>query len=345
MWYAGVGRETFPPLGSMMTEKTPDTTRRKPTRRRRLVILCVAGVVLVLAALGYRRFWLSRPVGSGPAGPTVAREPFAEIWTERKVVLLGVGDSITVGLGAAPQRSYFNRLAENPPGKFPEMQGICLSAVLPNLETKNVAVSGSTSIHHLEIVKELPTFDLDTIGLVAMTTGGNDVIHNYGRTPPREGAMYGATPQQAKPWIDAFEKRLGDMLDVLDGKFPGGCHVFLADIYDPTDGVGDADTAGLPGWPDGLAVLGAYNDVIHRVAARRDNVHLVAIHATFLGHGIHCTQFWREHYRADDPHYWYATHLLEDPNARGHDAIRRLFLREMAKVSVRLPGRPVAKTR
>ena len=33
----------------------------------------------------------------------------------------------------------------------------------------------------------------DTFGLVVMTTGGNDVIHHYGRTAPSEGAMYGAT--------------------------------------------------------------------------------------------------------------------------------------------------------
>ncbi|HUT13256.1 MAG TPA: hypothetical protein VMY42_22395 [Thermoguttaceae bacterium] len=34
--------------------------------------------------------------------------------------------------------------------------------------------------------------------------------------------------------------------------------------------------------------------------------------------------------RPEDPHYWYAQNL-EDPNVRGYDAIRRLFLIEMAK--------------
>ncbi|MBC8117927.1 MAG: hypothetical protein H7062_26345 [Candidatus Saccharimonas sp.] len=41
--------------------------------------------------------------------------------------------------------------------------------------------------------------------------------------------------------------------------------------------------------------------------------------AEFLGHGIHCT------------HYWYWDNL-EDPNDRGYDAIRRLFLIEMARI-------------
>jgi hypothetical protein len=50
----------------------------------------------------------------------------------------------------------------------------------------------------------------------------------------------------------------------------------------------------------------------------------------FLGHGIHCTQWSFEHYDSKDPHYWYAWNLV-DPNPRGYDAIRRLFLIEIAK--------------
>ena len=59
-------------------------------------------------------------------------------------------------------------------------------------------------------------------------------------------------------------------------------------------------------------------------------VHLVPMHAEFLGHGIHCAQPWREHYDQTDPHYWYAFNL-EDPNHRGYDALRRLFLIEIAR--------------
>ena len=67
------------------------------------------------------------------------------------------------------------------------------------------------------------------------------------------------------------------------------------------------------------------------------NVHLVDIHSEFLGHGIHCTEWWRKHYKKDDPHYWYARNF-EDPNPRGHDAIRRLFLLKMAEVHADLEG-------
>jgi lysophospholipase L1-like esterase len=273
------------------------------------------------------------PVGEGPAGPSVDRTAFAQPWTERNVLLLGVGDSVTAGFGVRQNHSYFGRLVENPDDELPDVDGICLRAVLPNLTVKNLAVSGTTSLEHVEILRDrLDPPEPDTFGLVVMTTGGNDVIHNYGRTPPREGAMYGATLEQARPWIEAFEKRLHEMIDLIEQRFPGGCLIFLADIYDPSDGVGDAASAGLPEWPDCLAVVGAYNDVIRRVAKARPSVRLVPMHETFLGHGIHCAQPWREHYRPEDAHYWYATNL-EDPNDRGYDAIRRVFLIEMAKAA------------
>ena len=40
--------------------------------------------------------------------------------------------------------------------------------------------------------------------------------------------------------------------------------------------------------------------------------------------------FWCKHYHSDDPHFWYFSNV-EDPNERGYDALRRLFLIEIAK--------------
>ncbi len=315
--------------------------RSAPRRTARLLLLVAAGLALVGGGLAYEHYWLARPIGEGPAGPVVPREPFRSVWTTRKVLLVGLGDSVTAGFGVRPGYGYFDRLAENPAGEFAQMRGISLKAVLPSLRVQNLARSGSTSIHHVDLLRhDLVRQDAQTLGLVAITSGGNDLIHNYGRTPPREGAMYGATLTQARPWIAAYQRRLGAMLDLLEDRFPGGLQVFLADIYDPTDGQGDAAHAGLPAWPEGLQVLAAYNEAIRRAAAQRKYVHVVPMHDAFLGHGIHCTQFWRPHYQAADPHYWYAANL-EDPNDRGYDAIRRLMLVEIAKV---LADRPSSKT-
>ena len=293
------------------------------------------GAALVLAPLAYRHYWLSHPVGSGPAGPAVPREPFATNWSAGPVLLVGLGDSVTAGFGARKGYSYFSLLATNPPDGTTEMRGICLSAVFPKLRSTNLALSGSTSAQHGEKqLPRLPLQDAQTLGVVVITTGGNDIIHNYGKTPPREQAMYGATWEQAQPWIANFERRLGEMLDAVQRKFPGGCEVFLANIYYPTDGLGDAHAAGLPPWPDAMRILAAYNDILQRAAKEREHVHLVDLHDAFLGHGIHCCQFWRKFYRGEDPHYWFHENL-EDPNESGYDALRRLFLIEMVKQAKR----------
>ncbi len=299
--------------------------------KQRIAFLFTLGALLTLATIGHWYFWNYRPVGRGPAGPVVPREPWSRVWSTRNVLLLGVGDGITAGRSAPPGHGFFDLLAANPPDESAAMRGICLKALFPHLRTLNLAVSGSTSLDHLEILQQkLPKQDPDVLGIVVMTTGGNDLIHSYGRRPPREGAMFAATHEQARPWIENFEKRLRAMADLLESRFPGGCQIFLADIYDLTDGVGDTSHAGLPPWSEGLDVHRAYNDAIDRCAQRRPTVHRVPIYRAFLGHGIHCTQFWRSAYCGDDPHYWFDVNL-EDPNPRGYDAIRRAFLLEIMK--------------
>jgi lysophospholipase L1-like esterase len=301
----------------------------KPRYYRLRWLLAIGGALVLLAA-GYVHFFLYLPMGSGPAGPLVEGAAFEKAWTLREVLLVGIGDSVTAGFGAKQGRSYFDRLVRNPPDEFPDMQGKCLSRVLPNLQTLNISVSGSNSLQHLQHIEDrLPPQDEDVFGIVVMTTGGNDLIHWYGTQPPREGAMYGATLAQAQPWIENYERRLDAMFTAIQERFPGGCLIFVADIYDPSDGVGDPEsTWALPAWPDCLAVHAAYNAALRRVAEKHEAVRVVPVHNAFLGHGIHCRQFWQKHYNSADPHYWYYENI-EDPNDRGYDALRRVFLNEM----------------
>ena len=292
--------------------------------------------MLIAGAGAWLFFRIALPVGSGAAGPAVGRDLFSSTWTGRPVLLVGLGDSVTAGFGARRGYSYFDRMTKNPADEFPKMNGICLSSVLPKFQFTNLAVSGSTSSEvSLRQLTALPTNTPDVLGIVVMTTGGNDIIHNYGRTPPREEAMFGASMDEAKPWVDNFGRRLDSMLEQINSRFPGGCEIFLANIFDPTDGLGDADRAGLPVWKDSMQILDAYNAAIRHAADTHSNVHVVNIHDAFLGHGIHCTQFWRAHFDWHDPHYWYYANL-EDPNERDYDVIRRLFLIEIEKAKSRL---------
>ena len=78
-----------------------------------------------------------------------------------------------------------------------------------------------------------------------------------------------------------------------------------------------------------MLILQAYNKIISDCAAKYDYVHLINIHDIFLGHGLQCKKFWLKNYRYDDPHYWYS--IVENPDSRGYDAIRREFIKEMIK--------------
>ena len=304
-------------------------------RSSRLPKFFVAGTALLLIAVFYVQYFLSRPIGQGPAGSKVNRQLFAKPWTERQVRLVGIGDSITAGLGArSKDHTFFNRLIKNSVDEYSDMKEICLSNVLKQLEHENLAISGSTSRDHLAVIEErLKCQDPKVFGLVVITTGGNDLIHSYGRSPAKECAMYGATLSQALPWIESYRQRLGEMLNRIEACFPGGCEIYIGDIYDPTDGVGDAPSVYLPPWPDGLAIHAKYNQVIAQCAMSRANVHVVPLHMTFMGHGAHCRQFWRSTYVRDDPYFWFFDNI-EDPNDRGYDAIRRVFLNSIVENSM-----------
>jgi lysophospholipase L1-like esterase len=182
--------------------------QQAPPSRKRLRMMVVAGGLVALAGLLYYYFWWYRPAGSGGAGPAVPAHSFRGPWTTQEVFLVGLGDSVTAGFGASEGYSYFERLLNNPPDEFAEMRGINLSAVFPRLRYTNLAMSGSTSLHLIKNqLSRLPRQPTNVLGVVVITTGGTDIIHDYGRTPPAEGAMYGATLAQAGPWLTNFAQR------------------------------------------------------------------------------------------------------------------------------------------
>jgi hypothetical protein len=294
-------------------------------------------LILCIAFLAARYFLIGRfkhPIGVGPAGPSVALDAFQKAWSTNRFVLIGIGDSVTAGFGATAKHDYFELLLQNDDANCPDMKGRDLRHVLPKLMAHNLSVSYTVLEEHLrDQVPRIAFYPSTVRGIVVLTTGGNDLIHDYGRSTPRDGAMYGCTYEQALQWKESFRARLKGIVDGVIAKFPGGCDIFLANIYDPTDGVGDIEHArlGLPAWPDGLKVLPLFNDVIAETCRGYTNVHLVDFHSAFLGHGIHCRDRRNPHYQKSDPHYWYFDNL-EDPNDRGYDAIRHLFLIEMSKV-------------
>jgi hypothetical protein len=167
---------------------------------------------------------------------------------------------VTAGYGSTRGHSFVQRLTAPPGDEFSNMMGRDLTSVFPRMTGLNKAISGSTSsvVVRNELIRFQP-FTADTVGIVVVSTGGNDLIHNYGQTPPQQEAMFGASSDQARPWLADYGRRLDDIVTRPEGLFPGGAEIFMLSIFDPTDGIGDIDNAGLPAWPDGLTILAAYN--------------------------------------------------------------------------------------
>ena len=119
----------------------PSTSEEKtatspPPRRRPLAARLLRDVAITLAVvLGGTAAWaylfVLHPAGTGPAGPAVPAEPFRREWSDRKVLLLGIGDSVTQGFGAAAGFGYFDRLAKTPATDAADMAGRDLATVLP----------------------------------------------------------------------------------------------------------------------------------------------------------------------------------------------------------------------
>ncbi|MCF7956267.1 MAG: SGNH/GDSL hydrolase family protein [Phycisphaerae bacterium] len=293
--------------------------------------------LLLIMATGYaawRVHLVTRPLpmGTGPAGPAISTEAFEQKWSDQKFVMIGIGDSITRGLGASRKHSHFQLLVQNDDVQYPDMKGCDLSSVLPQLQSKNWARDFTVSQQHID--DQLPLVEVypnDVHGIVLMTSGGNDLIHDYGRSKPVDGAMYGCSYKQAINWTENIKQRVTTLVEGVMKKFPGGCDIFLANIFDPTDDVSDPQAKGLPRWRGASKIARLTNQKIAEICNEYENVHLVDIHTEFLGHGIHCTERWRKYYHKDDPGHWYY-HNLEDPNRRGYDAIRRLYLKEIVSV-------------
>ena len=327
-----------------MTPHNPQ--KNKWYHLRKKFLLALLGIVLILAGIAW---WFHLPMGSGPAGPAIPENPFCRIWRSGPVLMVGMGDSVTTGFGAGGIRyGYFNMLIKSPQDDIEDMRGKELSRVFPDLRAINLADNASSSGYHLR--SQLPRLQRQSkavLGLVFLTTGGIDLIHNYGKTEPKDEAIYGATYAQGVEYAKKFRQRLERLLDGIRAKFAGDCHIFLANIYDPTDGVGDVENVHpllrliqkLPSWPDGVKLLALWNQHLREAAQARDYVHLIDIHSIMLGHGIHCRDKNNPYYHAQDPHYWYFFNL-EDPNRRGYDAIRRVFLHKVIKVFYRQTGIP-----
>lgn len=188
---------------------------------------------------------------------------------------------------------------------WPDEMGNDLISRFPGIELVNAAEDGATIG---DVFGEQLTQVEDTSDpvLITLTIGGNDLLSAYGNRPK-------------KALLEKIERDIAEaydfLVDHLRARFPSGT-LIVNTIYDPSDRSGK-----IPGvydeiGPLPLEILDRMNDHIRALAIGTPRVLLADLHAHFLGHGV----------SVGDDDRWYWKRSLIEPNARGANEIRRLWL-------------------
>lgn len=216
--------------------------------------------------------------------------------------VLFVGDSITYGTSVDLEDRWTVGLSAD------------LEARFGPIEFLNVSYPGQTVyglLHHgVPVVEDTwgPVVDGPVLVIGTLGTGDN----TFGRGSPA-----------GREW---FLSNLSALLDLLQDpqRFPDGASLYLANIYDQTDGTGHL----LDCWPgnDRIALQAAFAAANEGslALARERGFAWVDTRGHFRGHGGRFDDPTFEAHDPEDPTLWYGDCVHPDP--RGHDELRRLFL-------------------
>jgi hypothetical protein len=210
--------------------------------------------------------------------------------------LVVLGDSIGDGGGQGP--FYYELLKAD------------LTTNYGAISYQNHAQGGSKTSALVDQIKALPS-TLPSPVAVCITSGGNDMKDVF--------AQVALGADQAA--LAALGGNINLALDALlkPGRFGAGVavHVYEANIYDASDGVGDYSAHGCPWAPNGIPAIvsdgffAKWNGVIAgQVSAHGQTP--ADIHQLFYGHGY------------NHPPTWYANDCTH-PNTTGHDELHRYF--------------------
>jgi lysophospholipase L1-like esterase len=232
---------------------------------------------------------------------------------------IAIGDSISAGGGMGP--FYNDLLDQNDDSTYPGWKGHDLATRYPGImyvkAAQGGAVSGPygdiTTIAAPQLVNQINGLGHSYPGdvLVTMTIGGNDLNDHAG---------------DAVTGIDASDKtkftaNLKAALDALTapGRLGSGKLVIIeANIYDPSDGMGNFMSGGGPGCPQfnvdsslDTTTFGDWNQIIaDAVTAHSSDDSALDLHGLFGGHGFNSQDNW---YFSDCIH----------PNTKGHQQLRK----------------------
>jgi lysophospholipase L1-like esterase len=174
-----------------------------------------------------------------------------------------------------------------------------LQKIYPGLTFEDLTADGATSEDVLRW--QLPRAKgTDDEAIVTITAGGNDMLMNL------------RSPRPPADLVAAMIKRLERIVAEVLARF-SGARILLGTVYDPSDGTNVLYGEKLDreaGW------LAEFNDAIRRIPNSDPRITLIDIHKHFLGHGL----------SAPENDRWYWSGLIFEPNARGAEEVRRLWL-------------------
>ncbi len=231
-----------------------------------------------------------------------------------------VGDSITAGDGASKAKLAYTKLLEdNPDDTWPTGEELDLDALYdesPEIIDESLpgATTASLVSKQLPHVTEALGDQVSGVTAVIVTIGGNDVQTLIAR------------PNDTEETTEGILENLGEFYDYFQDaeRFPDGSVIYLANVYEPSDGVGQVD--GCFGGLNLESVLGSldYVNAATLEHAKERNVAWIDMHGHFLGHGFYAEDEDNDYYEENDPTEWFDSDCIH-PNDRGHHEIRRLM--------------------
>lgn len=231
-----------------------------------------------------------------------------------------LGDSITAGAGSPGVDEDYVKLLVNNTSTWPDWNGKDLSSRYPGIEVVDVSESGSWTGTVLN--EQIPRFEEEVTlpfegeVLVVLTVGGND-LQSVLLNPS-------IVEERLEKTVDNWRKIAEYFLD--EQRFPNGSTVLMANVYEPTDAVGQAENC-FYGFDISSLLPSLYDaNLRFRNLAEEMGFSVLDMRGTFLGHGFNYSDSTTPYYNEVDPTLWLANDCIH-PNPRGHHEIRAMFWR------------------
>jgi hypothetical protein len=201
-------------------------------------------------------------------------------------------------------------LYRNDETHWPDEVGQDLVSRYPGISFTNLAADAATigDVFGGQLPELTPS---DEPTLITLTVGTHDLLSALANRP--RGALLEAITRDVANAYDA-------LVDAIRAERPEAL-VLLTTVLDPSDRTGVIpgvlpEAGRLP-----LSALDSLNAHIREQAARRDGAALADAYIHFLGHGT----------TAPEPDRWFWRRSLLEPNARGANELRRVWLDAVAR--------------